>query len=211
MVNILCYGDSNTYGYNPKNGERYPMDVRWTGVLQRLLGDGYNIIEEGCNGRTTKHNYGPVTWKNGLDYLRPCLNSHKPIDMVIMMLGSNDLKHFFHETAESVAKSAGELVDLVCDFCQEHQGFKPKVVLVSPPQIGEDVDKLPFKLEFRRGAHFESMNFSKYFKKEAKRRDCIYFDAAEHVVPSEADCLHLDPEAHEILAHEFARIVREKL
>lgn len=95
MTTILCYGDSNTYGYNPVNGLRYPKDVRWTGVLQKLLGEQYAVIEEGCNGRTTVFEDIAEPWKAGLGYLKPCLNTHKPIDFVIMMLGSNDLKECF--------------------------------------------------------------------------------------------------------------------
>ena len=96
MKNVLCYGDSNTYGYIPETGLRYPKNVRWTGVLQNLLGKNFNVIEEGCNGRTTIFDDPIEGWKNGRDYLKPCLNSHKPIDIIIMMLGSNDLKDFFH-------------------------------------------------------------------------------------------------------------------
>ena len=86
MTTILCYGDSNTYGYNPVNGLRYPKDVRWTGVLQKLLGEQYAVIEEGCNGRTTVFEDIAEPWKAGLGYLKPCLNTHKPIDFVIRML-----------------------------------------------------------------------------------------------------------------------------
>ena len=103
MTTILCYGDSNTYGYNPVNGLRYPKDVRWTGVLQKMLGEEYEVIEEGCNGRTTVFEDAKEPWKAGLGYLRPCLNTHKPIDFVIMMLGSNDLKRMFHASAQEIA------------------------------------------------------------------------------------------------------------
>ena len=102
MTTILCYGDSNTYGYNPVNGLRYPKDVRWTGVLQKLLGEQYAVIEEGCNGRTTVFEDIAEPWKAGLGYLKPCLNTHKPIDFVIMMLGSNDLKRMFHASAKEI-------------------------------------------------------------------------------------------------------------
>ena len=107
MKTILCYGDSNTYGYNPANGLRYPKSVRWTGRLQELLGNNYMIIEEGCNGRTTIFDDPIDGWKNGLNYLKPCLNSHKPVDIVILMLGSNDLKQTFHASAEEIAKTMG--------------------------------------------------------------------------------------------------------
>ena len=101
---ILCYGDSNTWGYNPVNGLRYPEDVRWTGRLQKLLGPSYRVIEEGCNGRTTVYADPEEGWKCGLTYLCPCLNSHKPIDVVILMLGSNDLKRIFHASAQEIAE-----------------------------------------------------------------------------------------------------------
>ena len=110
MTTILCYGDSNTYGYNPVNGLRYPKDVRWTGVLQKLLGEQYAVIEEGCNGRTTVFEDIAEPWKAGLGYLKPCLNTHKPIDFVIMMLGSNDLKRMFHASAKEIADGAEQLV-----------------------------------------------------------------------------------------------------
>lgn len=84
MTTILCYGDSNTYGYNPVNGLRYPKDVRWTGVLQKLLGEQYAVIEEGCNGRTTVFEDIAEPWKEGLGYLKPCLNTHKPIDLSLI-------------------------------------------------------------------------------------------------------------------------------
>ena len=109
MTTILCYGDSNTYGYNPVNGLRYPKDVRWTGVLQKLLGEQYAVIEEGCNGRTTVFEDIAEPWKAGLGYLKPCLNTHKPIDFVIMMLGSNDLKRMFHASAKEIADGAEHL------------------------------------------------------------------------------------------------------
>ena len=113
MKTVLCYGDSNTYGYNPENGLRYNEDERWTGILKSLLGPGYNIIEEGCNGRTTIYDDPLEGWKNGKDYLKPCLNSHKPIDIIILMLGSNDLKNYFGASSRDIANGAGTLADII--------------------------------------------------------------------------------------------------
>ena len=110
MKTILCYGDSNTYGYDPSCGLRYPENIRWTGRLAKILGSEYKIVEEGCNGRTTIFDDPIEGWKNGRDYLRPCLNSHKPVDIVIMMLGSNDMKEMFHASAEDIAYGAETLV-----------------------------------------------------------------------------------------------------
>jgi lysophospholipase L1-like esterase len=203
MKTILCYGDSNTYGYNPRNGERYPQDVRWTGRLQMLLGEEYRIIEEGCNGRTTVFTDPEASWKNGLPYLRPCLNSHKPVDMVILMLGSNDLKDYFHASAQEIADGAGELVDVIRSFTEEKQGFVPQILLLSPPEIGEGIASSPFRDHFREDAIARSREFPQLYKKVARERHCLFFDTAQCIRPSEIDSLHLSEASHAALAEEL--------
>lgn len=206
MRNILCYGDSNTYGYNPENGLRYPKDVRWTGHLQSLLEDDI-IIEEGCNGRTTVTEDPNEPWKNGLDYLKPCLNSHKPVDLVILMLGTNDLKEYFHKTAEQIASDAGILVDTIKSFTELKQGFVPTIILVSPPQVGEDMPNSPFSNSFTPRSLAESKLFAQYFKAVAKQKDCIFFDAATCVEPSKEDSLHLTASGHIALAEALYQVI----
>ena len=208
MKTVLCYGDSNTYGYVPESGMRYPKEIRYPGRLQVLLGDEYTVIEEGCNGRTTIHDDPIDGWKNGLDYLKPCLNSHKPVDIVIMMLGSNDLKDTFHLSAEEIADGAGVLVDVIKTFTAEKQGFVPKIILVSPPEIGTGIKRSPFYGAFFETAIEESKKFPEYYKKVADEKDCIFFDAAKHIYPSEYDSLHLTPEGHRILADELCKVIR---
>ena len=206
---VLCYGDSNTYGYVPETGMRYAGDVRYPGRLKILLGDDYEVIEEGCNGRTTIHDDPIDGWKNGLDYLRPCLNSHKPIDIVILMLGSNDLKISFHLPASQIAEDAGVLVDVIQTFTLEKQGFVPKIILVSPPEIGEGIRTSPFYGAFNEKAIQESKKFPEYYKKVADEKGCIFFNAAEYIYPSETDSLHLTPEGHRILAEKLCEVVKE--
>lgn len=211
MKTVLCYGDSNTYGYNPSNGFRYPEDVRWTGRLQLLLGEDYRVIEEGCNGRTTVFDDPLEGWKNGLGYLRPCLNSHKPVDIVILMLGSNDLKETFHASAEQIAGGAATLVNVIQSFTREKQGFLPQIILVSPPQIGKGIRLSPFYGAFSEDAIVRSREFPKWFRKAAEEHGCIYFDAAQYIQASEEDSLHLTPEAHAKLAEELSKVVRKLL
>ena len=205
---ILCYGDSNTYGYVPETGMRYPRDIRYPGRLQSLLGEEYAVIEEGCNGRTTIHDDPIDGWKNGLDYLKPCLNSHKPIDIVILMLGSNDLKITFHLTAQQIAEGAGILVDVIKEFTAEKQGFIPKIILVSPPEIGTWIRISPFYGAFNEKAIDESKRFPEFYKKIAEDKGCIFFNAAKYIYPSETDSLHLTPEGHRILAEELCKVIR---
>ena len=203
MITVLCYGDSNTYGYNPVNGLRYPKDVRWPGVLQKLLGDGYAVIEEGCNGRTTVFEDVEEPWKAGVGYLRPCLNTHKPIDFVIMMLGSNDLKRMFHASAQEIADGAEALVKIIKQFTKEKQGFVPKVILVSPPEIGKDIAASEFARSFDEDAIIRSKKLPTLYERIAKKYGCIFFDAAKVVESSRVDSLHLMPEAHKKLAEAF--------
>ena len=203
MTTVLCYGDSNTYGYNPVNGLRYPKDVRWPGVLQKLLGEEYEVIEEGCNGRTTVFEDVEEPWKAGLGYLRLCLNTHKPIDFVIMMLGSNDLKRMFHASAQEIADGVEELVRIIKEFTKEKQGYIPKVVLVSPPEIGKDIATSEFSRSFDEDAIIRSKKLPILYEKIAKKYECIFFDAAKVVEASEVDSLHLMPEAHKKLAEAF--------
>lgn len=208
MKTILCYGDSNTFGYIPGSGMRYPRDVRWPGALQNILGDECHIIEEGCNGRTTVHDDPIDGWKNGLDYLKPCLNSHKPIDIVIMMIGSNDLKVTFRQTAEMIASNAGVLVDVIKSFTQEKQGYVPKIILVSPPEIGTGIRSSGFYGAFLENSIEESKHFAENYKRIADEKGCIFFDAARYIYPSDVDSLHLTPEGHKTLAAKLAEVVR---
>ncbi len=208
MKTVLCYGDSNTYGYVPETGMRYPKDGRYPGRLQILLGDDYAVIEEGCNGRTTIHDDPIDGWKNGMDYLRPCLNSHKPVDIVVLMLGSNDLKETFHLSAEQIADGAGALVDVIKEFTKEKQGFMPKIILISPPEIGSGIRTSPFYGAFYERAIEESKHFPGCYKDVADKKGCIFFNAAEYISPSETDSLHLTPEGHKILAEKLAELIK---
>ncbi len=211
MKTVLCYGDSNTYGYNPLNGLRYPENIRWTGRMQTLLGVDFRVIEEGCNGRTTIFDDPLEGWKNGLDYLRPCLNSHKPVDIAILMLGTNDLKEAFHASAEKIAGGAALLVDTIQDFTVEKQGFAPRIILVSPPEIGEGICSSSFAGIFGASAISRSKEFPKLYERVAKEYGCEFLNAAAHIRPSAKDSLHLSPRAHERLAEELCKKVKTLL
>lgn len=211
MKTVLCFGDSNTYGFNPENGLRYPKEVRWTGRLQRLLGEEFVVIEEGCNGRTTVFEDPVEGWKRGIDYLRPCLNTHKPVDIVILMLGTNDLKELFGAGAQDAARGIEELVTVIYSFTEEKQGFTPKVILVSPPEIEEGVTEAAFSRSFGIRAAEESRKMAAHYKGVAERKGCIFLNAAQHIRPSVADFVHLGPEGHAMLAEVLCALITEKM
>lgn len=130
MKSILCYGDSNTYGLMPDSPDRYPRDVRWTGILQKKLGEDYYVIEEGLSGRTTLWDDPIEEHKNGKKYLLPCLDSHKPVDLVILMLGTNDLKTRFSLTPFDIGASVENLVKVLLKSDAGIDYQPPKVLAV---------------------------------------------------------------------------------
>ena len=200
MKTILCFGDSNTYGYVPIKENRFPKDVRWTGRLQQLLGDRYTVIEEGCNGRTTVFDEPEESWKNGMRYIHACLNSHKPLDFVILMLGTNDLKEMFGVTAEQIAEGADALVKVIKEFMPEKQGFAPQILLVSPIEVGPGITSSPFAERFSESAVTRSREFPALYRAVAEANGCLFLNAAEYAQPSREDSLHLTAEGHAALA-----------
>lgn len=212
MINILCYGDSNTYGYNPFNGQRFGTDERWTGLLQSMLGRNYNIIEEGLNGRTTVLDDPFNETLNGLKYFDIALKTNYPVDLVIIMLGTNDLKQRFNMPAIDIADGAGMIIDKAINISKlnnkEHEPCK--VLLVSPIHIGEDIEKSVFAESFGgNSAREKSLQLAKYYEQVAKQRGVYFMDAGFYVNPSHEDSLHLDKEGHRILAYAFKDKIKE--
>lgn len=200
MKSVLCYGDSNTYGYSPINGNRFSEGVRWTSILAGLLGEEYRVIEEGCNGRTTVLDDPYEAWKNGLTYLKPCLNTHKPVDIVIIMLGTNDLKTVFGVSAKEIASGVDTLVKTVIDFTKDKQEHIPEIIVVGPPKIGEDIESSVFGGSFDYSAVIRSKEFPVLYGGVAEENGCRFFDASKVVEPSKEDSLHLDSDGHRKLA-----------
>ena len=205
MKRVLCFGDSNTWGHDPLTGNRLDRETRWTGVLGKVLGPSYEIIEEGMNGRTTVWDDPIQGYANGQDYLVPCLKSHHPLDLVIIMLGTNDLKNRFSLSARDIAKGAAVLVGIVqksdCDVGQA----APKVLLVAPPPVAELGDHA----ESFVGAEAKSKRLSEHFKKIATECGCALLDAGTVVASSRIDGIHLDKEEHIKLGHAMALKVKE--
>ncbi len=208
MRTILCYGDSNTWGFEPGTMARYPEGVRWTGVLKGELGEGYRVVEEGLNARTTLRD-DPVegAHKNGKPYLYPCLESHKPIDLVTLMLGTNDLKERFRASASDIAQGAGILADLILGSRFGPDGGAPKVLLMAPPPLGRLTD---FAQTFE-GGPAKSRKFSSHYRRYAERYGCEFLDASECVVSSDVDGIHLEAGEHRKLGEAVAARVLEIL
>ncbi len=204
MKEILCFGDSNTWGWNPKTQERYPKKERWTGILQERLGDEYQVIEEGLCGRTTVCDDPIEGFKSGKKYLIPCLETNKPLDLVIIMLGTNDLKKRFSLSAFDIALGAGVLVDITMRSSTGRMEKAPQVLLVAPTPLGR-IFEWPEMFE---GGLEKSKLFFKHFRDIAVNYGCEFFDAGKVIQSSLVDGVHLDPEAHRALGEALAALVK---
>jgi lysophospholipase L1-like esterase len=205
MKTILCFGDSNTWGFNPVNGQRYTRDVRWPGVLRRALGHDYEVIEEGLRGRTTVFADPLEEHKSGKEYLPPCLQSHAPLDLVILLLGTNDIQARYAATAMEIALGVGALVELIQRSGTGSGGDAPDVLLLAPPPIAM-VDE-PFDEVFA-GAEAKSRRFAAHFARMADLYQCAFYDTAECVVSGAIDGVHWEASEHEKLGKALAPIVR---
>jgi len=210
---VLCYGDSNTHGTKPDRSGRFDVTERWTGILQKSLGDSYYIIEEGLGGRTTDlEHYNPnKPSRNGLIYFKACVDSHMPLDAVIVMLGTNDLKTIYNRSAEDVAQALKQYPDYVKSYCAERNVKQPKIMLVSPAYMDEKaskfVESMPKPGIYDEVSAQKSKQFAEPIKKVAEETGCTFFDAATVTKTGDDGC-HLDKESHQKLADSFTALLR---
>lgn len=211
MKTILCYGDSNTWGHDPRDGSRIPYGARWTSLLQQQLGSGYLVCEEGLNGRTTVFDDPIEPFRNGLAYLTPCLLINRPVDLIIFMLGTNDVKAHLGQTAFSISKGLERLILSAQDPLYGPDGNIPEILIVSPIEIGERVGDTWLGDYFDPAAQSKVRALKPLYKDLAQRCGCHFMAASDHALPSPADEVHLDAENHGKLALAFVGRVREIL
>jgi lysophospholipase L1-like esterase len=211
MKTILCYGDSNTWGFNPRTQGRYDHHTRWPRALAKILNEGappddpfWWVVEEGQNGRTSCREDFVDGDRNGLRQLIPILESHKPLDMAAVMLGTNDLKPRFNPTPYDIARGAQRVVEAVQDSRTGPDNTSPQVIMICPPPT--------LRSPVFRPVFGDSVKLSKklapLYRLFAEESGAIFLDAGKKIKTSAADGIHLDPEAHRKLAEAVADLVR---
>jgi lysophospholipase L1-like esterase len=214
MKRILCYGDSNTWGYDPLTQTRFDERTRWTRVLAAALGSGYEVIEEGLNGRTTVWD-DPIEGelasdKNGRTYLGPCLQTHAPLDGVILMLGTNDLKRRFALPASDIALGAKALVGVIQRSRSGRDGAAPPVLLLAPPPLAPLTEGMALAEMFE-GGEVKSLRLHALYARVAQEMNCGYFDTAGVIRSSELDGIHFEAGEHLKLGRGLTGPVRTSL
>ena len=205
MKHILCFGDSNTFGSNPLGG-RHPYEKRFTGLMQAALGPDYRVIEEGMGGRSTVWDDPLEPGRNGLTFLPVALQSHRPLDLVILSLGTNDCKSIFHASPRVIARGVERLIETIQTFPYGEGLCVPKILLVSPIHMGPDIGQSEYaSFDAESGERVKGLAVQ--YAASAQRYGCAFLDAAAVAQPG-PDQLHMGPEGHRALAEALAPLVR---
>jgi len=206
---VVCYGDSNTHGADGPTGRRHPRDVRWPGVVARALAGRAQVVEEGLGGRTTIWDEPFSPGRDGRAYLLPCLQSHQPIAVLVIMLGTNDLKAIFRLGAPEIAAGAGSLVDLALASPTGPDGGPPAVLLVAPVPLGPLT--IASELWGFGAARETSARLAPYYREVAAQTGAAFLDAGALVATDPSDGVHLDARAHGVLGAAIAGAVARLL
>ena len=210
QIRILCYGDSNTWGYiSGSDHQRYGKEERWTRLLANLLGDKFEIIEEGLNSRTLISNdtRPGKEGKNGYEYLIPCLDTHDPIDLVILMLGTNELKSTYNKTAKEIGEMFEQyFVKVILERKSQISDKYPKLLIVTPPIVNEDAEYCKANNKYI-GASKKSEELNYIYKLIAEKYNCYFL--SNNGLKTGIDGVHLTKESHKRLAEELKEKISE--
>ena len=210
---IVCLGDSNTHGYcaDPQDcadgGIRFNESERWTRLLQKNLGEDYLVVEEGLSGRTTCFTDPIHEGMSALDYITPCLKSHEFVDLLIIMLGTNDTKDRFYASAACIGIGMARLVKKAqATECWGDK--KPNILVVAPPPIGEGMLTSPVADTMGTGCVKKSEELAHYYKEQCDLIGAHFLNAADVGAEfNEVDYMHLTRKGHAQLAAALAELV----
>ena len=212
MKRILCYGDSNTWGYatTPRPDERYTDAERWPRVMGAALGPDWTVIEEGLNGRTTVH-ADPIEghWLDGSSTLTAILRSHMPLDVVAIMLGTNDLKARFSAGPYDIASGVGVLLTQLARAGAGRNAGTPKALVICPPPILGSFGAFDFFAEMMAGGYEKSLRLSPFYEAVAAESGAAFLDAGGIIKTSASDGIHLDVEMQARLGQAAAEAVKK--
>lgn len=193
MKKILCFGDSNTYGYIPQSGKRYDKNTRWTGVLQNLSGEEYSVIEAGCNNRTCFCDNPDGVIFTGYKCISQYLT--EDLDYIILFIGINDTQFVYDASLAELQSGLENLLNLIYSKVPQ-----VKVVLLAPPRLNENILNTHFSFMFDKTSIEKSSRLAEIYKNVALKFNCDFIDLNKIIEVSKKDGLHLEPDAHKKIA-----------
>lgn len=201
-MQVLCYGDSNTWGYRPETDDRLIWEERYPGILSKRLGAGYRVTENGLCGRTTCFDSTREPYVNGLEEANVCTLVHAPIDIAVVMLGTNDCKDEYGAEVDDIGQGMEKVAEVF-----EHAGAH--IILAAPPVL-RGLEKSPFYREFGRGAEEKSRRLAACYQSLASRRGWQFLNVDTVARAGNLDRIHLDKEGHRRLAEGIYRMIARK-
>ncbi|GFI08281.1 hypothetical protein IMSAGC007_00729 [Lachnospiraceae bacterium] len=211
MHNILCYGDSNTWGVDTeKENKRIGYEKRWTQIMAGNLDKDYHVIEEGLPGRTTVFEDPFGYGRHGEKYFEIALLSHVPIDLLIVMLGTNDMKDIYNATAEDSAKGVERIIIKAKSLFSECFVNEFKILIVSPIQLSQPIDG-NWYYGFSEKSVEKSKQLAEHYRRVAELHGCEFLDAAQYAKASVYDGVHIAGKDNERLGKEMAEKVKKIL
>ncbi len=208
MKRILCYGDSNTWGYiSGTDHQRYNENQRWTKLLQNQLGkNNFEIIEEGLNSRTlfSDDNRPGKEGRNGYTYLKPCLDTHDKVDIVILMLGTNELKNEFNNSAKDIVEMIDKYIKFIKNNKSQIDKSVPQIIISGLPIVNEQTTYCKANDKYK-GASGKSQELNSLYEKYCKENNIIYINNND--LQTGIDGVHLTLESHRLLADRLSKIL----
>lgn len=204
MKTILCYGDSNTFGFNPSDGSRYDEKTRWTGVLRLNSGEEYNVIEAGANNRTGFVQNPDGDFYSAQQHLPNFLSKTGNIDIIVLALGTNDLQFQYDLDFDTAKKGLEHLIRLAKTKTDD-------IILIPPVVLNTDILHGYFKVQFDKTSINKSADIVDIYKKAAVINNCRIFDINEFVKPSETDGLHYSAKSHKIIADKLSELIKKSV
>lgn len=205
MKEILCFGDSNTFGFIPGSGQRYNKTERWSGILSGLLSENYRIIEAGCNNRTAFCPNPEGDLFTGTKAILTYLDSHRNLDLIILALGANDLQFSYKLSTEEIYKGIKSFIKLI------KNKSNAKILLVCPSIIKHNVLETFFAEMFDESSIQKSKTLPEIYKKISEEENILYLDLNNIAQTSDTDGLHYTKEAHKLIATTVERKIKQIL
>lgn len=208
-LTILCYGDSNAWGWvaNKMGAERYDEHTRWPGVLRDELGDEYSVLEDALGARTTNLDEPrpELPLRNGLQMLPITLETNGPVDIVIFMIGTPDLKPLFDVSPEHITQGMRQNIDTVKSFKSINGRSPQQIIIIAPPIINETAE---FASKAYTNAHDKSVALVDLYRELAQETGCMFIDSNEYVQVDPTEGVHITKYSHQKLGQAAAEIVR---
>lgn len=203
---ILCFGDSNTHGYNSQTDGRFSEEERWTCLLDEMLGTDYRVLEEGLSGRTICFDDPLFEGLNGFTSIFQAMMTHEPLDLLIIMLGTNDVKSRFHATPQNIAKGMERLLKKAFNTTEAWRD-QPNILIIAPAPIEPEYRFTFVGGEMGEDCDTKSRALAPLYEDICYRYGCHFLDAGQitGIRMHPKDHMHLDKASHQLLASTLAK------